>query len=146
MEHLRAVVLAAGLGKGDFGHRDARFGTRQLSHFGHNLDRGDDVSLAHALSRFLADGGDDARNLGLDKHFVAGLYLARGDDVLPEGVELGLHDGVDRLLGAGLLPQKPERAEQQCREKHARKDFEEFFHSRIRFVVVSILRVWRPPP
>ena len=134
VQGFRAVEFATGLVQRYFGHRDARFGARQLTHFGDDLHRGDHLALADHLSGLLVDVGDDARNLGLDEHLVARLDLARGDHVLFERVEFGLHDRVDDLYGAGLLPQEPERSEKQRRKEHSQKDFQKFFHSRNLFV------------
>ena len=104
----RAVVFAAGLRQRDFGHRDARFGARQLAHFGYDLHRGDHFALAHRLSGLLADVGDDARDLGFDQHLVARFDLARGHHELFERVQFGLYDRVDDLHRTGFLPQEPE--------------------------------------
>ena len=86
VEFFGAFVFAPGLFQIYFRLLDSRFGVVEGTHLRNDLHGSDYVALPHHVACLLVQGGDDARNLGLDEYFVARFDLSGGYHELGDGV------------------------------------------------------------
>mgnify|MGYP000293769289 CR=1 FL=1 len=129
VEFFGAFVFAPGLFQIYFRLLDSRFGVVEGTHLRNDLHGSDYVALPHHVACLLVQGGDDARNLGLDEYFVARFDLSGGYHELGDGVADGRHYPVDGLDRPRLVPQEDERPDEQSREQDDEQDSKYFLHN-----------------
>ena len=133
VESFRAFEVAESLLRGELREFHAVFCAVELSHVGNYLDARDEFAFLHRLAGFFEDFGHNARNLGFDIDFNAGLYRAGHDGAAVNVGAFHFDDLKALCLWTRFLIEEDKSADEQGNDKHDAEDFEGLFHCDVGF-------------